>query len=118
MTDNQLTGDMGRLAGVRPVPEVVQAHQRLECEAAGPSRQTQYARGALTGYLWSLGQGQVAPVTGGDSAGAPDLATVTAEVDATLAQLEDSTQRTVPRDYIRGVHDALAWVCGHTDIRP
>ncbi|GGX48326.1 hypothetical protein [Streptomyces chryseus] len=41
-----------------------------------------------------------------------------AEADAATVQIQDSTQRTVPRDYIHGVHDALAWVCGHTDDKP
>jgi hypothetical protein len=24
----------------------------------------------------------------------------------------------VPRDYMMGVHDALAWVCGYSDEQP
>ncbi|WP_058043208.1 hypothetical protein [Streptomyces roseifaciens] len=118
MTTSHLIDPEGPRAGVRPVAEVQQAHRRLDRKAAGPVRQTQYTRGALTAYLWALGRGQVSPVTGGRSDGAPDLAALTAEADAAQAQLEDFTQRTVPRDYVHGVLDTLAWVCGHSDTRP
>jgi hypothetical protein len=97
---------------------VLDAHRALEAAAANPARQTQISRGALTGYLWALGRGDVAPVTGAVSDGAPDLAMLTAEADATVVQLENATQRTVPRDYIHGVHAALAWVCGYSEQRP
>lgn len=105
-------------AGVRGVAEVGQAFRELEEVAAGPSQQTQFTRGAMAGYMWALGLGSSAPVTGARIAGAPDLAELTAEVDAAMVQLEDQAMRTVPRDYTQGVHDALAWVCGHTDSRP
>ncbi|MBT2493772.1 hypothetical protein J7E96_35825 [Streptomyces sp. ISL-96] len=90
----------------------------MEAGAAGPDQQTQYARGALAGYLWALGRGEPAPITAQATDGAPELKVMTAETDAATVQMEDSTQRTVPRDYIHGVHDALAWVCGHTDNKP
>ena len=104
--------------GVRPRAEVEEAHRALAGVAAGTTQQTQLSRGALTGYLWALGRGEAAPVTGAVSAGAPGLPMLTAEVDAAVAQMKDATQRTVPRDYIHGVHDALAWICGHTEERP
>lgn len=104
--------------GVRPRTDVEEAHRALEGVAAGTHQQTQLTRGALTGYLWALGRGDVAPVTGAGCEGAPDLSLLTAEADAAAVRLEDAAQRTVPRDYIEGVYEALAWVCGHSDRRP
>ncbi|MGA5420231.1 hypothetical protein [Streptomyces lavendulocolor] len=104
--------------GVRPLGDVERAFRRLEAEAAGPDQQTQLSRGALAGYLWALGRGGPAPVTAQPVDEAPSLEDLTVEVDAATAQMEDSTQRTVPRDYVHGVRDALAWVCGHTDQHP
>ncbi len=98
--------------------QVDRAFECLEAEAAGPDRQTQYARGALAGYLWALGRGEPAPITAQSSDGAPAMEVLMAEADAATVQIQDSTQRTVPRDYLQGVHDALAWVCGHTDDKP
>ncbi|MFI5758591.1 hypothetical protein [Streptomyces sp. NPDC051569] len=104
--------------GIRPRSEVEETYRALEAVGAGTTQQTQFSRGALTGYLWALGRGDAAPITGAGADGSPDLSLLTAEVDASAAQLEDSTQRTVPRDYIQGVQAALAWVCGHDDARP
>ncbi len=104
--------------GVRDVTEVERAFECLEAGAAGPDQQTQYARGALAGYLWALGRGEPAPITARSMDGAPAMEVLIAEADAATVQIQDSTQRTVPRDYIHGVHDALAWVCGHTDDKP
>ncbi|MCM2423441.1 MULTISPECIES: hypothetical protein [unclassified Streptomyces] len=104
--------------GTRSLAEVEDAYHALEAVGAGPAQQTQLSRGALTGYLWALGRGDPAPVTGASCEGAPDLPLLTAEADAAVVQLADATQRTIPRDYIQGVHDALAWVCGHSDMRP
>lgn len=117
MTTHSLSTTQARV-GVRDSAQVEQAFQRLEAGAAGPDQQTQYARGALAGYLWALGRGEPAPITAQESDGAPGLEVMTAETDAAIVQMEDSTQRTVPRDYLHGVHDALAWVCGHTDNKP
>ncbi|GAB3658663.1 hypothetical protein [Streptomyces sparsus] len=106
------------MVGIRGVAEAEDAFRRLEKTAAGPDRQTQYSRGALAAYLWALGRGDAAPVTAYTVAGAPSMETLTAEADAAAVQMEDSTQRSVPREYLHGVHDALAWVCGHTETRP
>ncbi|MGW7195655.1 hypothetical protein [Streptomyces chryseus] len=104
--------------GARGSAQVEQAFRWLEARAAGPHQQTQYARGALAGYLWALGRGEPSPITAQATDGAPGLVALTAEADAATVQLQDSTQRTVPRDYNQGVHDALAWVCGRTDDKP
>ncbi|MGK5630361.1 hypothetical protein [Streptomyces sp. URMC 123] len=118
MSTQQTVRGEERRVGTRSRSEVERARHALEVRSAAPDRQTQVSRGALTGYLWALGRAEAAPVTGAAVAGTPDLRTLTAEVDAAAVQLEDQTQRTVPRDYTRGVHDALAWICGHRDDRP
>ncbi len=48
----------------------------------------------------------------------PDLYTLTAEVDAATVRLDDPASPADLRDYVLGAHDALAWLCGHTDQRP
>ncbi|MCP3820145.1 hypothetical protein NLX86_19190 [Streptomyces sp. A3M-1-3] len=118
MSTQQKGRHKDRTVGTRLRAEVEEAHSALDAAAAGPDRQTQLSRGVLTGYLWALGRGEDAPITGARIEGPPDIPQLTAEVDAATVQLEDTTQRTVPRDFIRGVHDALAWVCGHSDDRP
>ncbi|MGW0366690.1 hypothetical protein [Streptomyces sp. NPDC002990] len=104
--------------GARSFTQVEEAFRRLEAEAAAPDQQTQFSRGALAGYLWALGRGGPAPITAQPVDGAPTADDLTAEVDAATAQVEDSTQRTIPRDYLHGVRAALAWVCGHTGQQP
>lgn len=104
--------------GTRPREQVATAFERLHAATAGPDRQTQFSRGALAGYLWALGRGDAAPITGASCDGTPGMGLLTAEVDAVLVQMEDCAQRTVPRDYLYGVHGALAWVCGQSNDRP
>lgn len=104
--------------GVRTFTDVERVFRHLEAEAAGPDQQTQFSRGALAGYLWALGRGGPAPITAQAGDEAPALEDLTAEVEAATVQMEDSTQRTVPRDYIHGVREALAWVCGLADQHP
>ncbi|MER6516913.1 hypothetical protein ABT246_08580 [Streptomyces sp. NPDC001553] len=104
--------------GTRPRAEVEERHDALEADALGPHGGTQLSRGALTGYQWALGRGDGAPVTGAVARSTPDMDLLTAEVDAATVQLEAGPLRTLPRDYTQGVHDALAWVCGHTEVSP
>jgi hypothetical protein len=118
MAESSVLQNVSHLVGVRPQADVDLAHHALNAVALSPQTQTQYSNGALTGYLWALGRGTAAPVTGSGIPGAPTLAGLTEEVDASMAQLADQTQRTVPRDFLQGVHDALAWVCGYNDDRP
>ncbi|MHA6758612.1 hypothetical protein [Streptacidiphilus sp. PAMC 29251] len=106
------------LVGARPRAEVERAEAALEAAAAAPQRQTALSRGALAGYLWALGRGTVAPVTGDVHDEPPDLLDLTAEIDASEVSLAQQAHRTVPRDYVRGVHDALSWVCAHSDEQP
>jgi hypothetical protein len=104
--------------GARPRDEVERAHDALAAVAAGPTGQTQPSRGALAAYLWALGRGTATPVTGAASPGTPGPADLAAELEAAAVQLEDPARRNVPRDYTRGVHDALAWICGRADRHP
>ncbi|MFC1413519.1 hypothetical protein ACEZCY_29765 [Streptacidiphilus sp. N1-12] len=104
--------------GARRRSEVEREHRDLDAVGAAPHRQTQFVRGALTGYVWALGHADAAPITGLREKGVPSTQGITAEVDATLVQLASQPLRTVPRDYVQGVHDALAWVCGFQDEPP
>ncbi|MBT2468371.1 hypothetical protein J7E97_10890 [Streptomyces sp. ISL-66] len=91
----------------------------MEAGKAEGERSPQFSAGASAAYRWALGRADRSPVTGaGDSEGFPGLPALTAEVDAAVVQMEDPTGQPGQRDYNRGVHDALAWVCGHSDAAP
>ncbi|MCH0543382.1 hypothetical protein I3F58_28300 [Streptomyces sp. MUM 203J] len=77
-----------------------------------------YASGALDALRWALARGGSAPVTGARGGLVPDLHTLTAEVDAAAVQLDDPVCPVDARAYTLGAHEALAWLCGHTDERP
>ncbi|WP_329112118.1 hypothetical protein [Streptomyces sp. NBC_01353] len=105
--------------GIRAYADVELAQKRLSARAAEWRLSPQYSSGASAAYRWALGCAEHSPVTGaGDAEGVPALPALTAEVDASVVQMEDLTSRPGPRDYSRGVHDALAWVCGHSDHAP
>ncbi|CAM5672185.1 hypothetical protein GCM10010329_42820 [Streptomyces spiroverticillatus] len=104
--------------GARPRTEVEAALRDLEAEAAAPHRQTQISRGALAGYIWVLGSAQTTPVTGDQSSAAPNDEQITAELTSAERQLTDPVRRDIPREYVQGVWDALAWVTGRSDKKP
>ncbi|MFG2138317.1 hypothetical protein [Streptomyces sp. NPDC048650] len=104
--------------GIRSRAEVVHAREALEGLPPGHSRQTRIAQGALAAYRWALGVEAASPITGARGGGSPALPLLTAEVDAAAVQLEGTARDTAARDYIQGVHTALAWICGHIDQRP
>ncbi|MET7540677.1 hypothetical protein [Streptomyces sp. NPDC005507] len=105
--------------GTRAYADVELAQKRLGAGAAEGGPSPQYSSGASAAYRWALGRADRSPVTGaGDAEGVPKLQALTAEVDAAVVQMEDPTSGPGPRDYSRGVHDALAWVCGHSDHAP
>ncbi|MEV4945588.1 hypothetical protein [Streptomyces sp. NPDC053755] len=106
--------------GTREYAAVVVARNRLGARAGtGDSPSPQFTSGAAAAYRWALGGAERSPVTGSGSAeGGPGLPALTAEVDAAVVQMEDPTSAAGPRDYHRGVHDALAWVCGHRNEAP
>ncbi|MFF8846357.1 hypothetical protein ACF08N_27185 [Streptomyces sp. NPDC015127] len=97
--------------GVRAHKDVVLAVEGLAARRQPP----QFASGAADAYEWATGHAGRSPVTGADADDVPGLWLLTAEVDATVVQLEDPTLQAGKRDYIRGVHDALAWICGYSD---
>ncbi|MER5961529.1 hypothetical protein [Streptomyces sp. NPDC002057] len=106
--------------GTRARADVELARKRLGAGAAGPGDPSpQFRGGAAAALSWALGGAERAPVTGsGAGQEVPDLQTLTAEVDAAVVQAEDPTSPLGPREYNRGVHAALAWVCGHSDDAP
>lgn len=105
--------------GTRTYADVELARKHVNAGEAGQSRSQQFSSGASAAYRWALGCADRSPVTGaGEGEGVPDLEALTAEVDAAVVQMEDPAAQAGPRDYSRGVHDALAWVCGHSDHAP
>ncbi|MDI3419054.1 hypothetical protein [Streptomyces luteolus] len=120
MTDSGSSGqDEKPMVGTRTYVDVEQAQKRMSVEAAEPDPSPQFSNGVSTAYRWALGHADRAPVTGDGAAdGVPDLQTLTAEVDAAAVQTENLTGLPEVREYSRGVHDALAWVCGHTHHAP
>lgn len=124
--------------GVRPAAEVQQAYESVtvagsapggaagadwgfevtDDEADGGRRRELFASGALDALRWALARGGSAPVTGARGGLVPDLYALTAEVDAAAVQLDDPVCPVDARAYALGAHEALAWLCGHTDQRP
>ncbi|WP_438289815.1 hypothetical protein [Streptomyces sp. HUAS TT7] len=102
------------LIGVRARTDVDLALKYLTARSEAPA---QYALGAAAAYHWAMGRAGRAPLTGTAVRLVPDLRLLTAEVDAAVVQLEDPTTEVGLRDFTRGVHDALAWVCGYSDSR-
>ena len=102
------------LIGVRPRSDVDLALKYLTARSEAPA---QFALGVAAAYRWAMGSAARAPLTGTAARHVPDLRLLTAEVDAAVVQLEDPTTEAGVRDFTRGVHDALAWVCGYSDSR-
>ncbi|MCT9092251.1 hypothetical protein N4G70_25755 [Streptomyces sp. ASQP_92] len=102
------------LVGVRPRGDVDLALKYLTTRSDASA---QLALGVAAAYRWALGLAAQAPVTGSSARHTPDLRLLTAEVDAAVVQLEDPTTQPGARDFTRGVHEALAWVCGYSDTR-
>ncbi|GAA1897580.1 hypothetical protein GCM10009837_19810 [Streptomyces durmitorensis] len=105
--------------GTRAYTDVELALKQLGVGPVERGSSPQFSGGASSAYRWALGRADRSPVTGADNAGGvPDLQALTAEADAAVVRTEDLTRSPGPRDYSRGVHDALAWVCGHTSQAP
>ncbi|MFD3580428.1 hypothetical protein [Streptomyces sp. NPDC058644] len=105
--------------GTRAYTDVELARKQLGSRPTEPGSSPQFSSGVSAAYRWALGSADRSPVTGAaDSGGVPDLQALTAEVDAAVVQTGDLTRPPGLRDYSRGVHDALAWVCGHTSQAP
>ncbi|MFE1575358.1 hypothetical protein [Streptomyces fradiae] len=115
--------------GVRPVDEVETAYRKLTAEAAraraggsagrrhgrGPEPFEAVSEGAADAYRWALARADRGPITGAPTGDVPDLSRLTAEADAAAVLLDDPVCPPDRRAYVRGVHDALAWLCGQSD---
>ena len=98
--------------GVRAYADVDQALKGLTLR----SRTTgQSSAGATDACQWAMGHTVRSPVTGTDAPGIPGLRLLTAEADASVVQSEDITAPAGSRDYARGAHEVLAWMCGYSD---
>ncbi|CAL9459854.1 hypothetical protein [Streptomyces sp. enrichment culture] len=73
------------------------------------------SEGAADAYRWALARKEHGPVTGAPTHDVPDLWRLTAEADAAAVLLDDPVYPPDKRAYVRGVHDALAWLCGQSD---
>jgi hypothetical protein len=73
----------------------------------------QFQAGEVAAFEWTLGRAESSPVTGRGVPCAPDLAVLTAELDAVTVQLETPRHSPGSGDYLRGIHAALNWVCGY-----
>lgn len=116
--------------GVRAVDEVESAYRTRAAEAAestavarasaaaGPEPFQTVSEGAADAYRWALARDQRGPVTGAPTRDVPDLSRLTAEADAAAVLLDDPVCPPDKRAYVRGVHDALAWLCGQSDEHP
>ncbi|MGW7067163.1 hypothetical protein ACWGII_14085 [Streptomyces sp. NPDC054855] len=111
--------DEETLVGTRAYTDVELAQKQLGVTAVDQGSSSQFSSGVAAAYQWALGCADRSPVTGAGCTGTvPDLQALTAEVDAAVVQTEDLTSSPGLRDHSRGVHDALAWVCGHISQAP
>ncbi|MCD0480892.1 hypothetical protein LO771_00295 [Streptacidiphilus sp. ASG 303] len=84
---------------------------------AARSPRLPFFRGAAAAYRWALGRGGSAPAGDALRAAAADpvalAAVLVAEERAAARRTADAAPWSdTEREYARGVHDALAWVCG------
>jgi hypothetical protein len=98
--------------GVRTYTDVDLALDRVETRA---QETPQFCAGAAAAYQWAMSRTERSPITGADAGGTPDLPTLIAEVDAALVQLGDPAVPEGSHEYVRGAHQALAWICGQRD---
>ncbi|MFE9425009.1 hypothetical protein ACFYNO_18770 [Kitasatospora sp. NPDC006697] len=116
MTSHEVTSRVG----ARSREQVESALARLEYIGETPFEPSPARHGSLDGYRWALGRGRLAPVTASVASGpeGPCPAQLAAEQQA--AQVRHLDLRVDPdqREYARGVHDALAWVCARSDVQP
>ncbi|MFI9255175.1 hypothetical protein [Streptomyces sp. NPDC053069] len=104
-------GGEAESVGVRQRSEVSSA---LAALTDGQGAQSpQFRAGEAVAYEWALGRADSSPVTGRGVPGPPDLALLTAELDAVTVQLEDTGNLPGNTDYLRGLHAGLTWVCGY-----
>ncbi|MDH6136749.1 hypothetical protein P3T37_006180 [Kitasatospora sp. MAA4] len=112
--------DVTSRVGARSREQVESALARLEYIGDPPFEPSRFQRGSLDGYLWALGRSSLAPVTDSLATGpeGPCPAQLGAEQQAAQVRRQDEAADLADRDYARGVHDALAWVSGRSDVQP
>lgn len=103
--------------GVRAYADAEAAERELPALLSGREDPPEYRAGVAAGYSWALGRDAHAPVTGAGAGGVPDMELLTAEIDAAVVREDEAVADPVTRDYVRGVHSALAWICGFSDRR-
>ncbi|MEW2630706.1 hypothetical protein AB0903_03375 [Streptomyces sp. NPDC048389] len=109
--------DEGRPVGVRAYADAEAAKRELPALLSGGGHPPEYGAGVAAGYSWALGRDARAPVTGAGANGVPDMELLTAEIDAAVVREDEAVADPATRDYVRGVHSALAWICGFSDRR-
>ncbi|GAA4933587.1 hypothetical protein ACFPM3_04625 [Streptomyces coeruleoprunus] len=103
--------------GVRPLAEVELALREVVTDSSR-RRSDPFIEGASQALRWAMAREGSGPVTGARVYGVPGLEALTAEVDASAVQLDDPSCSDDAKAYTSGAHDALAWLCGHTDRQP
>ncbi|UYQ66048.1 hypothetical protein [Streptomyces peucetius] len=109
--------DEGQRVGVRAYADAEAAERDLPALFSGGEHPPEYRAGVSAGYAWALGRDARAPVTGAGAKGVPDMELLTAEIDAAVVREDEAAADPVTRDYVRGAHAALAWLCGFSDRR-
>lgn len=103
--------------GVRAYEEAEAAARDLPTLFSDRTDPQPFRDGVSAGYRWALGRDVRAPVTGADADGVPDMELLTAEIDAAVVREDEAAAEPATRDFVRGVHTALAWLCGFSDRR-
>ncbi|GAB2737124.1 hypothetical protein [Kitasatospora kifunensis] len=112
--------DVTSRVGARSREQVESALARLEYIGDTPFEPSHAREGALDGYRWALGHGRLAPITASVASGpeGPCPAQLGAERQAAQVRHLDLRLDAEVREYARGVHDAIAWVSGRSDVQP
>lgn len=98
-----------------PDREASRDAERKPVREGRPEPSGAVSEGAADAYRWALAREGHGPVTGVPTREVPDLWRLTAEADAAAVLLDDPACPPENRAYVRGVHDALAWLCGQSD---
>ncbi|WP_189881412.1 hypothetical protein [Streptomyces xantholiticus] len=109
--------DEGRPVGVRAYAEAEAVERELPALLSDRGHPPQFRAGVTAGYSWALGREARSPVTGTGADGVPDMELLTAEIDAAVVREDEAAGDPLTRDYVRGVHSALAWICGYSNRR-
>lgn len=100
--------------GARPRTQVRDAYGALEASCAHTTVLSDPDQGALAAYRWALGYTALGPVTQrstDDDANGPGTGRLLTERRAAGLLMADPRHRPSARQYARGVHNALDWIC-------